>query len=106
MIYAADNFERLPRLPAWVTTGRAEAPEDVAFLSGAALAHLYLELGRDDLPQSLLRQRLALRAAEACVTNQGCTERAGELRDAVTFLLAGDSAGPAGEVYSSWHRAV
>jgi len=26
-------------MPGWVTSGRAETPEDVAFLSGAALAH-------------------------------------------------------------------
>ena len=34
-----DGTESLPRMPGWVTSGRAETPEDVAFLSGAALAH-------------------------------------------------------------------
>ncbi len=96
----------LPHLPDWVTSGRAETPEDVAFLSGAALNHLHLVVRRDDVPQSLLRERLALRAAEACVTRSGRPERAGELRDAVGFLQPGDEPGPAGEVALYWRRAV
>lgn len=101
-----DGFGTLPRMPSWVTPAQAETPEDVAFLSGAALSHLHLVLSRDDIPQTLLRARLALRAAEACVTRQGRPERASELRDAVAFLQLGDSPGPAGEVYLSWRRAV
>ncbi|WP_299851988.1 DUF1403 family protein [uncultured Roseovarius sp.] len=93
-------------MPDWVTSGRAETPETVAFLSGAALAHLHLVVRRDDVPQGLLRQRLALRAAEACVMRAGRSERAGELRDAVGFLQPGDHPGPAGEVTLSWRRAV
>ena len=82
----------------------------MAFLSGAALSHLHLVLGHEGVPQTLpkevLRARLALRAAEACVTHQGRPERAGDLRDAVAFLQPGDCPGPAGEVYLSWQRAV
>lgn len=78
----------------------------MAFLSGAALSHLHLVLNADGVPQTLLRERLALRAAEACMTYQGRPERAGDLRDAVAFLQPGDSPGPAGEVYLSWHCAV
>ncbi|WP_369808857.1 DUF1403 family protein, partial [Phaeobacter sp. S60] len=37
------------------------------FLSGAALNHLHLVLGRNEVPQVLLRDRLAPRAAGACV---------------------------------------
>ena len=44
-----------------------ETLEDVAFLSGAALNHLYLVLGHEEVPQALLRDRLALHAAEACM---------------------------------------
>ena len=82
MTFAADSFNTLPRMPSWVTSARPETPEDVAFLSGAALSHLHLVLNRQDAPQSLLRGRLALRAAEVCATHQGRPERASELRDA------------------------
>ena len=54
----------------------------------------------------MLRERLALRAAEACVANSGRPERAGELRDAVAFLQPGDSPGPAGETCLAWRSAV
>lgn len=100
------DIDTLPRMPAWVTSARAESPEDVAFLSGAALSHLHLVFSWDNVPQTLLRARLALRAAEACVTFGGRTERAQELRDAIAFLQPGDSPGPAGEVCLSWQRAV
>lgn len=106
MTYARDDFESLPPMPSWVTSGRAETPEDVAFLSGAALAHLHLVLRHENVPQTLLRERLALGAAEACVTHQGRTERASDLRDAVAFLQPGDCPGPAGEVWQAWQRSV
>lgn len=106
MTYARDDFVNLPRMPSWVTGARAETPEYVAFLSGAALNHLHLVLSWGDVPQTLLRERFALRAAEACMTHQGRPERASELRDAVAFLQPGDSPGPAGAVYLSWRRAV
>lgn len=102
----SDDPATLPKLPGWVTSWRAETPEDVAFLSGAVLNHLHLVLCREDVPQSLLRTRLGLRAAEACITHQGRPERAAELRDAVAFLQPGDSPGPAGETYLSWRRAI
>lgn len=98
--------DMLPRMPAWVTSAHAEGPEDVAFLSGAALNHLHLVLGREEVPQALLRDRHALRAAEACVAFSGRPERAAELRDAVHLLRPGDLPGPAGETCLSWRRAV
>ena len=104
--YPISDLETLPRLPAWVTSARAETLEDVAFLSGAALNHLHLVLGRNEVPQALLRDRLALRASEACVANSGRPERAGELRDAVLLLRPGDLPGPAGETYLAWRHAV
>lgn len=106
MTYAQDDFETLTRMPVWITSGRAENLEDVAFLSGAALSHLHLVLNREEVPQSLLRDRLSLTAAEACVAYSGRPERAGELRDAVAFLQPGDQPGPAGEAYLAWRRAV
>lgn len=102
----SSDLDTLPRMPAWVTTARAETLEDVAFFSGAALTHLHLVLGRQEVPHSLLRDRLALRAAEACVAFSGRPERAGELRDAVHLLRPGDLPGPAGETYLAWRHAV
>jgi hypothetical protein len=98
--------ETLAHMPIWVTSARAQVLEDVAFLSGAALATLQLALGRQDVPQALLRARLALSAAEACVAFSGRPERAEDLRDAVHLLRPGDLPGPAGEVYLCWQRAV
>jgi hypothetical protein len=110
MSYARSSLtgdpDTLPRMPSWVTPARAETPEDVAFLSGAALATLHVVLGRKEVPQALLRERLALRAAEACVGFTGRSERAGELRDAVHVLRPGDQPGPAGAIYKQWQQAV
>jgi hypothetical protein len=101
-----DNFDTLPRMPTWITSARAETLEDVAFLSGVALSHLHLVLASPNVPHALLRERLALRAAEACVTFAGRPERAGALRDAVHLLRPGDLPGPGGETYLAWRRAV
>ncbi len=98
--------ETISKMPAWITSARAETLEDMAFLSGAALSHLHGVLASEDIPQALLRERLALSAAEACMGFSGRVERAGELRDAVHLLRPGDLPGPAGEVYQSWRRAV
>ena len=100
------DTDTLPRMPAWVTSARVETLEDVAFLSGAALNHLHVVLGCAEVPQALLRERLALCAAEACVAFSGRRERAGELRDAAHLLRPGDLPGPAGETYLIWRRAV
>lgn len=96
----------LPRMPSWVTSKRAETLEDAVFVSGAALSHLHGVLGREEVPHALLRDRLALRAAEACVAFSGRPERAVELRDAVHLLRPGDLPGPAGEACQAWRRAV
>lgn len=98
--------ETIPRMPAWVIAARAETLDELAFLSGAALSHLHLVLGRDAVPHALLRDRLALRAAEACMALTGRAERAGELRDAVHMLRPGDLPGPVGETCLAWRRAV
>ena len=110
MIYARQSFrddvETVPRMPTWVTSARPETPDDVAFLSGAALSYRYLLFTDESVPKTLLRARMALRAAEVSVTFSGRPEGVGELRDAVGFLQPGDSPGPAGQIYLSWHRAV
>ena len=101
-----NDLDTLPRMPKWVTSAQAETLEDVAFLSGAALNHLHVVLGRAEVPQALLRDRLALRAAEACVAFSGRLERKGELRDAVHLLRPGDLPGPGGGTYLAWRRAA
>ena len=100
------SSDTLPRLPAWVTSARAETLEDVTFLSGAALATLHLVVGRADVPHVLLRDRLSLTASEACVRLLGRPERAGDIRDAVHLLRPGDQPGPAGAIYLQWQRAT
>src|SRR6056297_65445 len=100
------DLDTLPQMPSWVTLARVETLEDVAFLTGAAVSHLHLVLRCEEVPQALLRERQALRAAEACIAFSGRPERAGDLRDAVQLLRPGDLPGPAGEVYLQWRRAV
>jgi hypothetical protein len=65
---------------------RAEALEDVTFLSGVALSHLHLVAGSDAVPHAIHLDRLVLRAAEACVASSVRVERAGELRSPQTGL--------------------
>lgn len=103
---AQSDPEAIPRVPPWITSGRAQTVEDVSFLSGAALSHLHLVLGHEGVPKPLLRNRLALRAAEVCVSVSGRPERAGDLRDEIALLRPGDQPGPAGQVYQMWMRAV
>ncbi len=100
------DLETLPRIPSWVTSARAETLEDVAFLTGAALAVLHLVASRGEVPQPLLRDRLALRAAEACVALAGRPERAADLRDEVHLLRPGDLPGPAGAICQRWRQAA
>ncbi|WP_103332071.1 DUF1403 family protein [Pseudotabrizicola formosa] len=93
-------------MPGWIALGRAESVEDLAFLSGAALAHVHGAILRPDIPQALWRARLALAAAEVCVRMAGRPERAGALRDALYLTRPGDQPGPAGEVFGQWLRAT
>lgn len=96
----------LPAMPGWIKQSTAETLEEIAFLSGAALAHLQLIVASPKVPQSLWRARLALDAAEACLRIAGRPERAADLRDALCLLRPGDRPGPGGEVYWHWSRAA
>lgn len=102
----ADAPGTLARMPGWVTRGGGGPPDDAAFRSGAALAVLHPVLGAPEIPQGLLRDRLALAAAEAGAARAGRPERARALRDAVHLLRPGDAPGPAGAVFALWRRAV
>lgn len=101
-----DDVDTLPRMPPWIPSAQAETFEDAAFFSGAALAHLQDVSQCGAVPHPLLRDRLALRAAEACMVASGRPERALELRDTLHLMRPGDLPGPAGDVYLHWRRAV
>ncbi len=96
----------LQLLPRWITLQRDEAPETVAFLSGAALAALDVALSDSEgtLPGALLRDRLALDAAVACLILEGRNETTSEVRDAVCLARGGDRLGPAGEMFMVWRK--
>lgn len=96
----------IPRIPSWAGVTRAETLEDAVFLSGAAVSALHLMLTHADVPHGLLRERLALRAAECCVGFIGRPEQAAALRDEVHLLRPDDQPGPAGAIYHLWRRAV
>jgi hypothetical protein len=102
----ADSPVFLPPLPGWITTAPAETLEEAAFRSGAALAHLHLVAGQAIVPHALWRARLAVSAAEACVTIVGRREGVLELRDALYLLRPGGHPGPAGDILRQWSRAV
>ncbi len=96
-----------PRSPvAFPVWARPEKPPEnqaeAAFLAGAALARLDA-IVRDNPPWGgVLRQRLALRAAAACVARSGRAEDEVALRDAVQFTGANADCGPAGRTLLAW----
>ncbi len=106
LLQPSGDSATIPRLPGWITSARVETPEDVAFLSGAALAHLHLVVTDEKVPLDLWRARLALGAAEACAAFVGRREGSAKLRDAVHLLRPGDHPGPAGEIFRQWSLAV
>lgn len=106
MTYVRGDFDNVPRLPAWVTSERAETLEDLAFLSGAVLGHLHIVERNDAVPHFLLRDRLALLAAEAAMKRLGRPERTRELRDEVHFARGGNTLGPGGREFDRWRSFV
>ncbi|PZQ48313.1 MAG: hypothetical protein DI556_14260 [Rhodovulum sulfidophilum] len=94
--------------PSWIRPRGAEQPELLAFQAGAALAALHPVVAqpREDVPAELLRDRLALRAAEACARLAGRPERVADLRDEVHLLRPGGRPGPAGAIFDLWRAAV
>jgi len=102
----------LPPLPGWVTQNHSKTSETEQFLSGASLAILHVVLvnpsdalpSQGTLPAELLRNRLALRAAEACLKLEGRRDSEADIRDAYYLARAGDDLGPAGEMYVRWRK--
>ena len=96
----------LSPLPGWVTQNHGNTPETETFLAGASLAMLHMVLAdpANILPAELLRTRLALRAAEACLKLEGRRDSEADIRDAYYLARAGDAMGPAGEMFARWRR--
>lgn len=101
-----DASQPIHTLPRWVTSVQGQDTDSVAFSSGAALAMLdvVLRYPGSTLPGALLRDRLALDAAVACLKLEGRNEAASDIRDAVCLARAGDASGPAGEMFVAWRK--
>lgn len=103
-----DDQTILPQLPGWVTSGRAETLETVAFRSGAALTvldELISDL-RHGVPLKLLANRLALSAATATSKLEGRLVREADIRDAYHLTPPGEARGPDGDLLGFWREAV
>ena len=93
-------------LPRWVTSASSQDTDSVAFTSGAALAVLDVVLCDPEgtLPGALLRDRMALNAAVACLKLENRNETTSDIRDAVCLARAGDALGPAGDMFMAWRK--
>lgn len=104
----SNDLNTVPQLPAWVTSGRAETLETVAFRSGAALTVLD-QLMRDPrhcVPLKLLANRLALSAATATSKLEGRLARQANIRDAYHLTPPGEARGPDGDLLAFWRDAA
>lgn len=104
----SDDLKTLPKLPAWVTSGRAETLETVAFQSGVTLTILD-QLVSDPsrgVPVKLLANRLALTAASATSKLEGRIAREVDIRDAYRLTSAGEASGPDGDLLAFWRGAA
>lgn len=98
----------LPKLPAWVTSGRAETFESVAFRSGAALTVLD-QLVTDPsqgVPLKLLANQLALHAATATSKLEERLAGEADIRDAYHLAPPGEARGPDGDILAFWRDAA
>ncbi len=96
----------LSPIPSWVTRNNGKTSETGPFLSGASLAMLHMVLTdpAEVLPAKLLRNRMALRAAEACLKLEGRRESEADIRDAYYLVRVGDAFGPAGDMFARWRK--
>tara|TARA_R110002094_G_scaffold201476_3_gene172969 strand:- start:214 stop:1176 length:963 start_codon:yes stop_codon:yes gene_type:complete len=100
----SDDLNTLPKLPAWVTSQRAETLETVAFRSGAALTVLDQSVSdpAHGVPPKLLANRLALQAATATSRLEGRLAREADIRDAYHLTPPGEARGPDGDILAFW----
>jgi hypothetical protein len=86
--------------PRWAR--KPQDARDPAFFAGAGLALLDAILCENPPFAGALRQRLALRAAAACVTMARLREDASGLRDAEHLAPVGGETSPAGRIHRLW----
>ena len=103
---ATVDIAAIPPLPGWITAQPSETLETAAFRSGAVLAHLHGVTLQAAVPQALLRERLALAAADVCAGIEGWRKGQAVLRDAAHLTRPGDHPGPAGLILRLWSQAV
>lgn len=99
-----DDRATFPGLPIWATSTLPKSPGNIAFLSGAALSVLDAAL-RDPavaVPQKLLANTLALRAATATSKLEGRLARECDIRDAFHLTPPGEARGPDGDLLAFW----
>ncbi|MGZ2259665.1 DUF1403 family protein [Roseobacter sp. A03A-229] len=104
----SDDLTNLPQLPRWVTPGRPETFEAVAFRSGAALTVLdqLISNARYGVPVKLLANRLALMAATATSKLEGRLAREADIRDAYHLTPPRQARGPDGDLLVFWRDGV
>lgn len=104
----SDDLNTLPKLPSWVTSGRPETFESVAFRSGAMLKVLdqLISDPRQDVPVKLLANRLALSAATATSRLEGRLAREADIRDAFHLTPPGEARGPDGDLLAFWREGA
>lgn len=104
----SDDLANLPRLPGWVTSGRPETLETVAFRSGAALTVLdqLVSEPTNGVPVKLLAKRLALSAATATSKLEGRLAREANIRDAFHLTPPGEARGPDGDLLEFWRNGA
>lgn len=102
------DLSSLPNQPGWVTGGRAETLETVAFRSGVALTVLdqLISDARHGVPVKLLANRLALSAATAASKLEGRLAREADIRDAFHLTPPGEARGPDGDLLAFWRETV
>ena len=104
----SNDLSTLPKLPGWVTSGRPETLETVAFRSGAALTVLdqLVSNARCGVPVKLLANRLALSAATTTSKLEGRMARETDIRDAYHLTPPGEARGPDGDLLAFWREGV
>lgn len=104
----SNDLGTLPQLPGWITSGRTETLETVAFRSGAALTVLDQLVGdpKYGVPLKLLANRLALSAATATSKLEGRLAREADIRDAFHLTPQGEARGPDGDLLAFWRGGV